>query len=222
MRGRLAAPVAFLAVAIGLSAAPAAEATFHLMQIREVYPGSVASPGSEYVELQMWAEGQNDVAGHVLRTYAASGAVTGTDAFSADVPRGADQSTMVLATPKPNRSSASSVTPRSHPRARSTPAAAPSAGKTSTASLGAPSPARFPVRPPPPPAFPMEWRFAAPSRPAAQPCWSRVTTTTTAPPISPPPSLVRDRTRSPPPSTPAVPHLKRPGPSRTGMRRRRP
>jgi hypothetical protein len=100
MRGRLAAPVAFLAVAIGLSAAPAAEATFHLMQIREVYPGSVASPGSEYVELQMWAEGQNHVAGHVLRTYAASGAVTGTDAFSADVPRGADQSTMVLATPE--------------------------------------------------------------------------------------------------------------------------
>jgi hypothetical protein len=80
--------------------APAASATFHLMQIREVYPGSVASPGSEYVELQMWAPDQNHVAGHVLRTYDAAGAVTGSDSFPADVPRGADQSTLVLATPE--------------------------------------------------------------------------------------------------------------------------
>jgi hypothetical protein len=79
-------------------AAPTASATFHLMQIREVYPGSVASPGSEYVELQMWAEDQNHVAGHLLRTYNASGAVTGTSSFPADVARGADQSTLVLAT----------------------------------------------------------------------------------------------------------------------------
>jgi hypothetical protein len=80
--------------------APAAGATFHLMQIREVYPGSLANPGSEYVELQMWAEDQNHVAGHLLRTYDAAGTVTGSDAFPADVPRGADQSTMVLATPE--------------------------------------------------------------------------------------------------------------------------
>ncbi len=80
--------------------APAASATFHLMQIREVYPGSVAAPGSEYVELQMWAEGQNHVGGHVLRSYDATGTVTGMDAFPADVAHGANQSTMVLATPE--------------------------------------------------------------------------------------------------------------------------
>jgi hypothetical protein len=80
--------------------APAASATFHLMQIREVYPGSIANPGSEYVELQMWAEGQNHVEGHVLRTYDAAGAVTGTDTFPADVAHSANQSTMVLATPE--------------------------------------------------------------------------------------------------------------------------
>jgi hypothetical protein len=79
---------------------PAASATFHLMQIREVYPGSAASPGAEYVELQMWAEDQNHVGGHLLRTYNAVGGVTGVDAFPADVPRGADQSTLVLATPE--------------------------------------------------------------------------------------------------------------------------
>ena len=80
--------------------APAASATFHLMQIREVYPGSAAHPGSEYVELQMWAPDQNHVAGHVLRSYGAAGAVTAVDTFPADVARGANQSTMVLATPE--------------------------------------------------------------------------------------------------------------------------
>jgi len=89
--------LATAALAIG---APAASATFHLISIREVYPGSTANPGSEYVELQMWAEDQNHVAAHVLRTYDAAGAVTGTDSFAADVPRGANQCTMVLATPE--------------------------------------------------------------------------------------------------------------------------
>jgi hypothetical protein len=97
--GRALATALVASVGLGLSAAPAS-ATFHLMQIREVYPGFATDPGAEYVELQMWAEDQNHVAGHVLRTYAASGAVTGTASFLTDVPRGADQSTMVLATPE--------------------------------------------------------------------------------------------------------------------------
>jgi hypothetical protein len=91
---------AALAVGALTLGAPVASATFHLMQIREVYPGSAASPGAEYVELQMWAPDQNHVAGHVLRTYDAGGAVTGSDSFLADVPNGADQSTLVLATPE--------------------------------------------------------------------------------------------------------------------------
>jgi hypothetical protein len=89
--------MATAALAIG---APAASATFHLISIREVYPGSIANPGAEYIELQMWAGDQNHVAGHVLRTYDAAGTVTGTDSFAADVPRGANQSTLVLATPE--------------------------------------------------------------------------------------------------------------------------
>jgi hypothetical protein len=95
-RASLALALAAAALAV---AAPAASATFHLMQIREVYPGSAANPAAEYVELQMWAEGQNHVAGHVLRTYDSAGAQTGSFTFATDVPRGADQSTMVLATP---------------------------------------------------------------------------------------------------------------------------
>ncbi|HEV7615235.1 MAG TPA: hypothetical protein VGO36_03285 [Solirubrobacterales bacterium] len=99
MKLRLAGLTAAALVAAAI-AAPAASATFHLMQIRELYPGSGASPAAEYVELQMWAPDQNLVAGHVLRTYDATGAPTGSDTFPADVPRAANQSTLVLATPE--------------------------------------------------------------------------------------------------------------------------
>jgi hypothetical protein len=70
------------------------------MQVREVYPGSAASPDAEYVELQMWSGGQNHVGGHFLRSYDASGAVLATSAFPADVANGANQSTLLLATPE--------------------------------------------------------------------------------------------------------------------------
>ncbi len=57
-------------VALALLLAPPALATFHEMMIREVYPGSGASPNSEYVELQMWAPGQNFVGGHQISSTA--------------------------------------------------------------------------------------------------------------------------------------------------------
>jgi hypothetical protein len=76
-----------------------ASATFHEMWIREVYAGSLPQPESQYVELQMWAPGQNFVGGHVLKTYDASGGVTSTNTFAGDVPNGANQSTILLATP---------------------------------------------------------------------------------------------------------------------------
>lgn len=82
-----------------LGVAPAS-ATFHLMQIREVYPGSAAAPEADYVELQMWASGQNHVEGHVLRSYDAAGNVTGTSTFAHDVAGSANQSTLLLATPQ--------------------------------------------------------------------------------------------------------------------------
>jgi hypothetical protein len=100
---RRAARAAFpLALALVLLAfpAPPAVATFHLVQVREVYPGSGANPDSEYVELQMWSGGQNLLGGHVVRSYDASAAVTGASAFPADVANDANQSTMILATPQ--------------------------------------------------------------------------------------------------------------------------
>jgi len=85
-------------VALGMLLAPAVSATFHLIQVREVYPGSAANPGAEFVELQMWKGGQNFVAGHFVRTYNAGGGVVATSAFPANVANGASQSTLVLAT----------------------------------------------------------------------------------------------------------------------------
>lgn len=82
-----------------VNAAPAA-ATFHLMQIREIYAGSIAAPEADYVELQMWAAGQNHVEGHVLRSYDSSGNLIATSTFPTDVPGGANQSTLLLATPQ--------------------------------------------------------------------------------------------------------------------------
>jgi hypothetical protein len=84
--------------ALGVWAAPA-QATFHLILVREVYPGSIANPDSQYVELQMYAAGQNFVGGHVLRTYAAGGGATKLT-LPADVPGGANQSTILIATPQ--------------------------------------------------------------------------------------------------------------------------
>lgn len=95
MRGRGTLTVALVSLLV-LSWPAAASATFHEMSIREVYAGS---PESQYVELQMWAAGQNLVEGHVLKTYNAGGGVTSTSTFASDVPNGANQSTILLATP---------------------------------------------------------------------------------------------------------------------------
>jgi hypothetical protein len=96
-RGVLCAVV--LALAGTALMASSAAATFHQISIREVYAGSATQPESEYVELQMWSGGQNFVAGHSLKTYGESGGVTGTATFASMVPGGANQSTILLATP---------------------------------------------------------------------------------------------------------------------------
>jgi hypothetical protein len=90
--------MALAATAAAVSPATAL-ATFHLMKIREVYPGSSASPEAEYVELQMYAAGQDLVAGHAIDFFDAAGARVASATFGADVANGANQSTLVAATP---------------------------------------------------------------------------------------------------------------------------
>jgi len=90
--------LAVIACTLVLGASPAS-ATFHLMKIREVYPGSSASPEAEYVELQMYASGQNLVGGHSIDFLDAAGAPVASATFGADVANGANQSTLVVAGP---------------------------------------------------------------------------------------------------------------------------
>lgn len=91
-RSRLFAVTLLGVASIAALAASSAFATFHEMSIREVYPAG----DSSYVELQMWASGQNLVGGHHLVAYDATGTVTDNFKFAANVANGANQSTIVV------------------------------------------------------------------------------------------------------------------------------
>jgi len=94
-RRRILLAIAAALLGAGL-AAPSAPASFHLISIREVYPGSAASPDSGYVELQMYAAGQELVGGRAVTVYDAGGTVAGTFAFTSNVANGANQQTILV------------------------------------------------------------------------------------------------------------------------------
>jgi hypothetical protein len=97
MGGRHTFLVAVLALSAAALLAPAvAQGAFHLMLIREVYPGSAASPDSGYVELQMYTGGQQFVANHKVTVYGAGGAVAGTFTFPSNLSNGASQQTILV------------------------------------------------------------------------------------------------------------------------------
>ena len=77
-----------------------AMATFHLMKVVEVFPGTAASPSAQYVVIQMYASGQNLVGGHALTVFNGAGALTGTFTFAGNVPNGANQAKVLIATPQ--------------------------------------------------------------------------------------------------------------------------
>jgi hypothetical protein len=80
-------------IAALLLAAPAAQATFHEIKVREVYPGA---SNDSYVELQMYVPGQSLVATHSLKLYDSSGALAHTSTFSSSVASGANQATILI------------------------------------------------------------------------------------------------------------------------------
>lgn len=82
---------------VGAAGVPA-RAAFHLMKITEVFPGTPANPDAQYVELQMYAGGQNVVGGHAVRILDASGTEVGRATFPSSVASGADQATILVAT----------------------------------------------------------------------------------------------------------------------------
>jgi hypothetical protein len=96
MGGRRLAISALAWLAAALACAPAAQATFHLIKIREVYPGSTAHPTSGYVELQMYAPEQDLVSGHAVTVYNAAGMATGTFTFFSNAANSANQQTLLV------------------------------------------------------------------------------------------------------------------------------
>jgi len=87
-----AAVIAVLAGA--LIAPPVASATFHLMKVREVYPGP---SNDSYVVLQMYASGQQFVGGHSITVHDAAGDTTATFTFPAHLSNGQNQATILVA-----------------------------------------------------------------------------------------------------------------------------
>jgi cysteine-rich repeat protein len=73
-------------------------ASFHLTKVKEVFPGTVASPNAQFIMLQAFSAGQNFVGGHSVIVYDAAGVVAGTFTFSGNVANGANQMTTLIAT----------------------------------------------------------------------------------------------------------------------------
>lgn len=73
--------------------APAAQATFHLIKVREVYAGQ---DDDSYVELQMFAAGQSFLGGHSMTLYNSAGALVHSSTFSSGVSNAANQQTVLI------------------------------------------------------------------------------------------------------------------------------
>jgi hypothetical protein len=82
------------AVAGLLLAAAPARADFHLMSIREVYPGA---SNDSYVMLQMYSAGQTNLNGHQIVVYGPTGSTITTFTFSGGVANGESQRTVLVA-----------------------------------------------------------------------------------------------------------------------------
>jgi len=78
-----------------LSAASSASANFHLMKVREVATNP-AGANSAFIELQMYAPGQNVVGGHPINYYTATGALLGTYELPSNVGNGDSQRTILI------------------------------------------------------------------------------------------------------------------------------
>jgi large repetitive protein len=93
MGGRTFASALAALAACCLLLAPAAQATFHLIKVREVHP-SAGQDG--YVELQMFAGGQSFLGGRSMTLYNAAGALVHSSTFSAGVANSQNQATVLV------------------------------------------------------------------------------------------------------------------------------
>jgi len=89
-RGALPLAAAF---AVLLVFAPIARATFHLIKVREVHP---SSGDDSYVELQMFAAGQNLLATHSMTVYNTAGTLVHSSTFNGGVANSQNQQTVLI------------------------------------------------------------------------------------------------------------------------------
>ena len=75
-----------------------ASATFHLMRIVEIFPGTASALTAQYVMLRMYAPFQNFVGGHSVEVFDPTGMALGTFTFAADVSNGAAGAPILIAT----------------------------------------------------------------------------------------------------------------------------
>ena len=90
----------FFAAAVVMLVSAKASAAFHVMKVVEVYAGPAGAPNASYVQLQMYAAGQNFVNTHSIQVFDAAGAEIAASkvTFGADVANGADQATILVGT----------------------------------------------------------------------------------------------------------------------------
>lgn len=91
---------ALCATATLLFASPSAHASFHLMKVVEVFGGTPAAPNAQYVVIQMYFGGQNQLTNHKITVYNAAGTLTNTFTFAGPVGLGANQDKILIATPE--------------------------------------------------------------------------------------------------------------------------
>jgi hypothetical protein len=85
-----------LALAGVVLVAPSANASFHLMKISEFFPGTAADADSAFIELQMYAAGQNIVGGRTIDSFVSPGTPLSTFVIPGNVPNGDNQRTILI------------------------------------------------------------------------------------------------------------------------------
>ena len=88
-----------LVAAVGLSST--ANATYHLNFIRQIHPGQTFNNmnqdiGGDWVELQMYADGENLVSGKVIRTFYGDGGLRSQYVIPGNAPNGQNQRTILI------------------------------------------------------------------------------------------------------------------------------
>ena len=87
--------IAGLVALSALIGAQVAQADFHLINVREVAP-SPAGMNAAFIELQMYASGQTQLAGHPVRIYDAAGVEVADFPLPANAPNGESQRTFLI------------------------------------------------------------------------------------------------------------------------------